>query len=106
MLQRQIFLARSIAAYLFDHPDFELLPSSYDSKDRTLGRINIIVLFRAKNNDLNKVLVQRINASTRMYVSGTSWEEKPACRIAVSNWQVDVTRDSALVKEVLSSIVE
>lgn len=106
MLQKQIHLARAVAAYLFDHPAFELLPSSSDTNDRTLARIYIIVLFRAKNDDLNKDLVQMINASSKIYVSGTSWEGKPACRIAVSNWQVDVARDSLLVKSTLHSIVE
>lgn len=106
MLQEQIHLARAIASYLFDHPDFELLPRSSDTKDQVMARIYIIVLFRARNEELNKVLVQRINASAKMYVSGTSWEGKPACRIAISNWQANVERDSAIITNVLKDIVD
>ena len=106
MLQEQIHLARAVASYLFDHPDFELLPSYSDTKDRVKSRVYIIVLFRAKDEELNKVLVQRINASTKIYVSVTSWEGKPACRIAISNWQVNVERHSTLIMRILKDIVE
>lgn len=105
MLQEQIHLARAVTSYLFDQPDFELLPSSPDTKDQVLARTYIIVLFRAKNDDLNKILVQRINASAEMYVSGTSWESKPACRIAISNWQANVERDSKIIMRVFNDIV-
>lgn len=101
LLEEQITLARAIACYLFDHPDFELLPRSPDRKEQVLARTYIIVLFRAKNEELNKTLVQKLNASGKIYVSGTSWEGKPACRIAISNWQANVARDSATIKTIL-----
>ena len=105
MLQEQIRLARAVASYLFDHPDFELLPSSPATKDEIMARIFIIVLFKAKSEQLNKVLVQRINASSKMYVSGTSWKGQSACRIAISNWQANVARDSPIITNVLEGIV-
>jgi len=105
MLRKQITLARAIAFYLSDHADFELLPISPDTIARIIARTYIIVLFRAKNEELNKTLVQKINASAIIYVSGTSWEGKPACRIAISNWQVNVAWDSAIIKDVLRNAV-
>lgn len=104
MLQRQIRFARRIARYFSQHEDFDLLPQSqYDKVDE---KIYIIILFRAKDAHLNATLVQRVNASSQMYVSGTSWDGKPACRIAVANWQVDIERDFAIVRSVVEGIIE
>ena len=106
MLQRQIIFARGVAAYIFEHPAFELLPKViFTSKSRINQDIFVIVLFKAKDRALNDVLVQKINASNKMYVSGTVWEEAPASRIAVSNWQVDPSRDLEVVKSVLNGLL-
>ncbi|KAL9030022.1 MAG: hypothetical protein Q9196_001810 [Gyalolechia fulgens] len=106
MLQRQIRLARRIARYIAQHPHFDLLPWIRDGKANIDERTYIIVLFRAKDDPLNVTLVQRINASSRMYVSGTAWDGRPACRIAVANWQVDVERDFAIVQSVVDELFE
>jgi glutamate/tyrosine decarboxylase-like PLP-dependent enzyme len=107
MLERQITLARSIARFIVDSSDdFELLPSSDDSREDILSRIYIIVLFRAKDKRLNEELVQRIQATRKVYVSGTTWDGQPACRFAVSNWQVVPDRESAAVKNVLEYVVK
>lgn len=53
----------------------------------------IVVLIRAKNSILKQVLVQKINETRRIYVSCTVWENQPASRIVVPNWQVDPSRD-------------
>ena len=85
MLERQIRLARSIAGLILDSDDFELLPTPVNgdvSRDARLRQIYIIVLFRAKDDALNNELVQRINATRRLYVSGTQWDGKPAARFA------------------------
>lgn len=104
MLERQIKLARAIAGLLLETPGYELLPKprSHDTatKER-LREIYIIVVFRATDQSINTNLVQRINSSRRIYVSGTQWDGKPAARFAVANWQVDVERDLTLIKEVL-----
>jgi len=106
MLQRQIRFARSVAAYLWDHESFELLPQEiYISRDEIYRYIFIIVLFRAKDNALNEGLVQKINTSSRMCVSGTVWQGRTACRIAVANWQVDPNRDIEVVKDVLTNVL-
>lgn len=104
MLRRQIRLARQIARYIDEHSQFELLPKSAASTAERIGSIYIIVLFKAKDDDLNKELVQRVNSMSRVYVSGTSWDGAPACRFAVANWRVDVERDMALVRNVLDTV--
>lgn len=66
----------------------------------------MIVLFRAKEERLNAELVVRINASRRIYVSGTKWEGRAAARFAVASWRVDVERDFGVVREVLDGVVK
>lgn len=105
MLERQIRLARAVAAYIHEHPAYELLPESLDCRDRIDQDIFIVVLFKAKDASLNMDLVRRINSSAKMYVSGTKWHGQPASRIAVANWQVDPTRDLELVKMILEAIL-
>ncbi|KAF1970346.1 PLP-dependent transferase [Bimuria novae-zelandiae CBS 107.79] len=106
MLGRQIELSRDIAEYILDSEDFELLPESDRSKEAILKGIYIIVLFRAKDEGLNKELTAKIKASRKIYVSGTAWEGGPACRFAVSNWQTDAKRDLPLIKQVLDEVIE
>ena len=106
MLKRQIRFARAVAAYLYDHAEFELLPKHVYSDRASIDRNTfMIVLFKAKNEALNDTLVERINASSKMYVSGTVWDNAPASRIAVSNWQVDPDRDLRIVKTVLENVL-
>nr|OQO20499.1 hypothetical protein B0A51_13260 [Rachicladosporium sp. CCFEE 5018] len=105
MLVRQISLVRAIATYIEGHSAYELLPSDPSrTLEQRLESVYVIVLFRAKNHALSDGLVQRINGSKRIYVSGTQWDGKPAARFAVSNWQVDVERDIALIKEVMDDV--
>jgi glutamate/tyrosine decarboxylase-like PLP-dependent enzyme len=104
MLERQIALSRSIAKFILQSEDYELLPHSHSSVEEVLANIYIIVLFRAKNEEANKRLVNDIKASRKIYVSGTAWEGKPACRFAVSNWMVDVERDLPIVEQVLEDV--
>ena len=106
MLKRQVRFARAVAAHLFDHAQFDLLPADVFTDRASIDRnVFIIVLFKAKNGSLNETLVQRINASSEMYVSGSVWDRVPASRIAVSNWQVDPDRDLDLVKTVLENVL-
>jgi glutamate/tyrosine decarboxylase-like PLP-dependent enzyme len=107
ILERQVRLARAIAVFVLEHPAYELLPlaeeSSSSLEDR-LARIYVIVIFRARDEKLNSELVKRMNSTRKLYVSGTQWEGKAAARFAVANWQVDVDRDLAVVKEVLEEV--
>ena len=79
MLERQIGLARQIAAWIDEHPAYELLPQGSDP-----DAVFIVVLFRALKDNQNADLVARINATRQIFVSGTSWQGKPAARFAVS----------------------
>ena len=106
MLKRQIRFARAVAAHLFDHADFELLPEDVYSNRASIDQnMFMIVLFRAKNQALNNTLVKRINASSQIYVSGAVWDKSPATRIAVSNWQVDPDHDLKLVRIVFENVL-
>jgi hypothetical protein len=110
MFARQVRLARGISRFLHGSPDYTLLPHCplLISDDEKLGsghefeNAHIIVLFRAKDEKINDELVSRINNTRKMYVSGTKWDGKPACRVAISTWKVDVERDLKLVREVLN----
>jgi glutamate/tyrosine decarboxylase-like PLP-dependent enzyme len=104
MLKRQIGVARKVAAWIFDHPGFELLPAGA-GKEEMLAKTFIIVLFRTKDRSKDEGLVMNINAQGQIYVTGTRWDDRPAARIAVSNWQVDVERDSKRIFEVLDHVV-
>lgn len=105
MLQRQIELSRGIANYILESAEYELLPLSNRSAGERLSDIFIIVIFRAKDDELNKSLVQKIKATKKIYVSGTAWGRKPACRFAVSNWMADVKKDLPIIKAVLQGVV-
>jgi len=100
MLTRMVLLTREIARFIRDSADYEWLPDGKASLEQT----HIIVLFRAKDSQLNEVLTDRINETRRMYVGGTSWEGRKAVRLAVGNWRVDVEKDLAVVKEVLLAV--
>jgi len=107
MLERQIRLAREIAHFIAANEHYELLPNVDEDmppEDR-LSRIYIIVLFRAKSPAVNEELVKRVNATKRIYISGTQWEGRPAARFAVANWQADAKQDLQLVQDVLLQVV-
>jgi len=100
---RQVRLARGIAKYLQESNRYELLAQGQDQRG-DFSNTHIIVIFRAREEDLNQVLVKKINGTRKMYVSGTKWDGKPAVRVAVSTWKVDVERDLELVKGVLDGV--
>ncbi|KAH8427579.1 pyridoxal phosphate-dependent decarboxylase family protein [Aspergillus melleus] len=103
VLERQIRLARELSAWLLDHPEYNILPET-SSREAQLDQTFMIVLFSAKQDDLNQNLASRINATSKMFVSGTSWQGRPACRIAISNWRTDEQRDFELVTGVLDEV--
>ena len=104
ILEKQIRLARLITEWLLEHPDYIVFPSG-ESKEELLERTYMIVLFRARNDSLNKELSKKINETSKIFVSGTKWGGEPACRIAISNWKVEVERDFLLVRQTLEEIL-
>ncbi|KAM3437740.1 hypothetical protein NHJ13734_004503 [Beauveria thailandica] len=100
-------LARAIAAFLRDSPDYELLPENdHAEEEEEEEEIFISVLFRAADAALNETLVAKINDTRQLYVSGTTWRGRKAARIAVSNWRVDAKRDAAVVREILTCVAQ
>jgi hypothetical protein len=122
MFTKQVRLARGISEFLNDSPNYTLLAQKpklaatpgeglVGYPDNTpkavrFSNTHIIVLFRAAEDEINTDLVKRINATRKMYVSGTKWDGKFACRIAVSTWKVDVERDLKLVTDVLEHAIK
>ncbi|KIM99360.1 hypothetical protein OIDMADRAFT_126850 [Oidiodendron maius Zn] len=107
MFARQVRLARRISQFLHNSPSYTLLVR--EQTPTTLlqfSHTHIIVLFSAKDDSINSDLVGRINATRKMYVSGTKWDGRPACRIAISTWKVNVERDLKLVTEVLQQVLK
>ncbi|KAF2738013.1 pyridoxal-dependent decarboxylase [Polyplosphaeria fusca] len=105
MLEKQVELSRAVASFIMDSEDFELLPTTEGTKEELLSRIFMIVMFRAKDEELSKQMVTRIKATRKIYVSGTAWQGSPACRIAVSNWRTDVNVDLPIIQSVLEDLV-
>ncbi|KIX05979.1 uncharacterized protein Z518_03953 [Rhinocladiella mackenziei CBS 650.93] len=103
MLRRQVRLARRVSKWLLKDDRFEVLPGGADT-DEVLAKTFIVVLFRVRDEEVSKDFVKNVNATGRIYISGTVWDGKPAARIAVSNWQVDVERDGGLIEDVLNQI--
>ncbi|KAI0885764.1 PLP-dependent transferase [Annulohypoxylon maeteangense] len=108
MLARMVRLARGVAHALVSpdeklnlRDDYELLPNSSAAEST-----HVIVLFRARDEGLNNVLVKKIQDSGEWYVSGTKWKGESACRIAVSSWRVNVEEDLEFVKSRLASIAK
>lgn len=105
MLERQVRFSRRIAQYMLDSDAYELLPATGQTGTARLASIYIIVLFRAKDVQINDELIKRINDQRKIYCSGTKWGGKPAVRFAVSNWQVDIDKDWPVVEEVLNTAI-
>jgi glutamate/tyrosine decarboxylase-like PLP-dependent enzyme len=104
MIVRQVMLARRIAVYLYESPHYEVYTPP-GAEEGTLEHVFMITLFRAKDEEVNEVLVKRINETRRIYCSGTMWEGRKACRFAVANWKADVERDWEVVEGVLEEVV-
>lgn len=100
MLARMVRVARGIAEVIRQSPDYVLLPNEQvDIED-----IHVCVLFRAKDDSLNNILVETINKGRDWYVSGTKWKGQTAVRIAVANWRVNIDIDVDVVKSSLATI--
>ncbi|KAF6807528.1 pyridoxal-dependent decarboxylase [Colletotrichum sojae] len=100
ILGRMVLLARRIAQWIRESEAYELLPEG----DWSLDETHMIVLFRARDDGLNDELVERINTTRQMYVSGTSWKGRKAVRVAVGTWKVDIERDFDAVTKVLGQV--
>ncbi|RPB08651.1 PLP-dependent transferase [Morchella conica CCBAS932] len=105
LVTRLVTHARGIARFIYRHPAYELLPAGAGGEEEAVGRVFVVVLFRAREERVNKRLKERINSDGRMYVSGTMWEGREAVRCAVGNWRV-CTEGWGLVEEVLEGVIK
>lgn len=104
MLQRMVDMARALTSWLREPAQrevFELLPEDEPGSEPSLEDVHMIVMFRARDPQLNDALVEKINASRDMYVTGTVWKGRKACRVAISNWRIQVERDMGVVTGIL-----
>jgi hypothetical protein len=104
VMERMVLTARAVAKVIRSCDGYVLLPDAGPNPLVIEDDIHIVVLFRALDDTLNKVLVQRINEGNKWYVSGTSWGGKPAVRVAISSWRADHEDASTTVKESLVAI--
>ncbi|KEZ40839.1 Uncharacterized protein SAPIO_CDS7996 [Scedosporium apiospermum] len=102
LLSNMTDLCRRVAGFIQQSEHYELLPD----EQAPLDEIFMIVLFRAKNKELNGVLVQKINDTRKIYVSETKWKGEKAVRIAVSNWMVNVSRDFDVISSTLNAVAD
>lgn len=101
-MMRLVAHARGIAAAIQRRPAaFELLAT-----DGNLQDVFMVVLFRATDENLNKVLKDHINATRRMYVSGTVWDGRPAVRCAVGNWRVGTVPEGPGGWDIVESVLD
>jgi glutamate/tyrosine decarboxylase-like PLP-dependent enzyme len=103
MLKRQIRLAKRVVADLWDNGIYQVFPEA-SSKTEAVEKTFMVVLFSAKDEKLNRDLLRRINATKRIYASGTVWEGKSATRLAIAKWDVDVEADHKIIRDVLQEV--
>ena len=95
LIDRNCAFASAVAALIQESRDYELLAPV---------RLNI-VLFRAKNITNaaeNAQLIKHINATGKIFITGTIYNGIPALRIAVCNWRTNIEEDLDAVKEALA----
>ncbi|KAJ4513727.1 hypothetical protein HRR83_005126 [Exophiala dermatitidis] len=113
MLKRQIGLARRVTRWLLQDERFEVLPTSGEGENDTAGREKellrktfMVVLFRVRDRNKNKDFVKNVNKTGKIYLTGTVWEGESAARIAVSNWQVDVEKDTKKIVDTFDQVLK
>ncbi|KAF3212175.1 hypothetical protein TWF191_010586 [Orbilia oligospora] len=103
LIRRLILHARMIARIIKDelYQYYELIFPNIDD-------LFMVVLFKAKDDTLNEVLAEQINATRKIWVSGTSWGGSKAVRIAAANWRVNLEEEGfggvAIVRDVLKEV--
>ena len=104
MVHRMVSLARRVAVFIeHECQQLELLPAGRHRE--SMEAIFNIVLFRAKDDSLNHHLVRIINGGRLIYISGTSWDGKPAARFAIAKWNTKVEEDFKIIVRELKRLV-
>ncbi|KAK6536804.1 hypothetical protein TWF281_001015 [Arthrobotrys megalospora] len=103
LIRRLILHARRIASIIQEELSqyYELLLPNIDD-------MFMVVIFRAKDEVLNDILAEKINATGKIWVSGTLWGGSKAVRIAAANWRVNLEEEGfgsvAIVREALKEV--
>lgn len=100
IFRRNCAFACDVAAFLDQHPGYELLNKQDGEHIVPLN----IVLFAETEGAEGAPLADRINATRRMYVSGTAWRGRKAVRLAVSNWRTG-NDDLKIVQDALDEVI-
>ncbi|KAI9346964.1 pyridoxal phosphate-dependent transferase [Obelidium mucronatum] len=102
LFNRNIKFANRVAQWINESKHFELLNNHHhgDNNQPQTVKVSNIVLFAGVKGggvwegvDGNAKLVEAINGSRKVYVTGTVWGGRPAVRLAVSNWQTGINGD-------------
>jgi glutamate/tyrosine decarboxylase-like PLP-dependent enzyme len=112
IVRRNVAFARRVATYVAAHPSYQLLNMSPEWLASGAPVPLNIVLFRGapgsrfdpEAGDAHTRLTAAINATRRMYVTGTQWGGKGAVRLAVSNWRTGEA-DWDIVQSVLDEVM-
>jgi len=115
IVRRNCAFAQRVAAYLHAHPAYELLNISSDWEsdgDAPIVPLNIVLFSGAPGSRYppsregsSAELTAAINATRRMYVTGTKWGGVGAVRLAVSNWRTG-DADWEIVKAVFDEVAK
>ncbi|KAF3902545.1 hypothetical protein ABW21_db0205689 [Orbilia brochopaga] len=104
LIRRLILHARKIHQIIAS----DELAGAYELMIPNVDDIFMVVLFRARDEELNDKLAEKINGTGKMWVSGTVWRHRKAARIAVANWRVGLEEDGpggvAIVRDVLKEV--
>ncbi|KKA29024.1 hypothetical protein TD95_004049 [Thielaviopsis punctulata] len=97
-----VAVTRALARGIAQMSEYEILPPGVMHDDEFTS-VSFILMIRLRDDEKNKTLVEKINGSREMFVSGSQWAGKKAARIAVSSHMTqmeDVAPVLALLKGV------
>ncbi|KAL5594384.1 hypothetical protein BROUX41_001319 [Berkeleyomyces rouxiae] len=104
MVGQMVSVTRELAREIALLPEYELLPRARaEAGGNKEHHVSFILMISLRDRDKNKTLVDRINASREMFVSGSMWDGVPVARIAVSSHRTTM-EDVAGVVELLKKV--
>jgi glutamate/tyrosine decarboxylase-like PLP-dependent enzyme len=111
LIRRNIIFARAIATYIDASPSYDLLnPTPRNSGgNEPIIPLNIVLFAPSSESKIGTgaELADAINATRKMYVTGTKWRGRGAVRLAISNWRTglggeeEVRRIENILEEVM-----
>jgi len=111
IFRRNNKFAQQVAHYITSSPSYTLLNPSSAMSDPIVP-LNIVLFSGSEDSQFppsdpasSVKLAEAINATRRIYVTGTKWRGSGAIRLAVSNWRTGIDGDEDL-KEVVRVLDE